>query len=155
VREDALPALAAGLDLPASEVTGAVAVRRRDALERVARVEITASVNGFFAELAAYGRRPVTCELADARSLPLQVPAAERWWLRGTDAYGCLRAGELWSPFLVAWDRAAAPDRQRRRRACGWLAGRVAVGRSGVGSRRLAASAGERPCQSVPNCPGY
>ena len=45
------------------------------------------------------------------------------------DGYGCLRSGPLHAPFLVAWDRAAAPDVHRRRRLAGWFAASARVDR--------------------------
>ena len=74
-------------------------------------------------------RAPGIAQLADARSLPLAVPPAERWWLPGTEGYGCLRSGPLHAPFLVAWDRASAPDVHRRRRLAGWIAASARVDR--------------------------
>src|SRR5690606_38118358 len=95
-------------------------VERNDLLRRVASIEVTAGVNHLCAALADELRRAGHGELGDARSLPLGGPAAARWWLPGVDGYGCLRAGRLSAPFLVVWDRAAAPDVHRRRRAALW-----------------------------------
>lgn len=67
--------------------------------------------------------------LVDARSLPLARPAGERWWPPAVEGYGCLRSNELWAPFFVAWDRAAAPDRHRRQRVQSWAHARTAVTR--------------------------
>ena len=127
VRDEALPALAAALDLTPAAVPRRAPVRLKDTLDRVARLEITGGVNRFLGDLASDLRRSGIAELADARSLPLAVPARERWWLPGIDGYGCLRSGNLWAPFLVAWDRAGAPDLHRRRRFAAWSAASVAV----------------------------
>lgn len=129
VREEAIPALAAALCLDPAEIAGAVPVRLRDALERITRVEITFGVNRALAGLAAEVRRSGLAELADARSLPLALSAPERWWLPRIDGYGCLRAGPLHAPFLLAWDRAAAPDLHRRRRVDAWFEASAAVAR--------------------------
>ncbi|MDA0351924.1 MAG: replication-relaxation family protein [Chloroflexi bacterium] len=59
-------------------------------------------------------------QLVDARALPASGSAADRWWPSGVDAYGCLRAGELYAPFFVAWDRSRAPAAHRRQRVSSW-----------------------------------
>lgn len=120
VREEAAPALADAFGIAANELAAGLPVRLRDTIERLARVEITAGVNGFLSGIAAAVRRDRLGELVHARSLPLAVPAARRWWLPGANGYGCLRAGSLWAPFLVAWDRTSAPDVHRRRRVAAW-----------------------------------
>jgi hypothetical protein len=129
VREEAVPALAHALGLAPRDVMRALPVRLKDTLDRVARVEITAGVSRFFGDLASDLRLSGVTRLADARSLPLALPAAERWWLPRAEGYGCLRAGTLWAPFLVAWDRAASPDLHRRRRVAAWPAAAAAVAR--------------------------
>ncbi|MEZ4503156.1 MAG: hypothetical protein R3C39_11065 [Dehalococcoidia bacterium] len=129
VREDAIPALAAALCLDPAEIAGALPVRLRDTLERITRVEITVGVNRVLAGLAADVQRSGLAELADARSLPLALPPPERWWLPLVEGYGCLRAGPLHAPFLLAWDRAAAPNLYRRRRVAAWFAASAAVAR--------------------------
>ena len=127
VREEALPALAAALCLDPAQLAGLLPVRASDTLERVTRVATTVGVNRFIAALATDSRQSGLAELIDGRSLPLALPPSERWWLPRTDAYGCLRAGPLHGPFFLAWDRAAAPDLFRRRRAAAWSAARTAV----------------------------
>lgn len=129
VRDAAVPALADALGSDPGAIAGVVPVRFRDVLERVTRLEITVGVNRLFADVAADLRRSGVAELTDARSLPLALPAAERWWLPRIQGYGCLRAGQLHAPFLLAWDRTAAPDLQRRRRLAGWLSASIAVER--------------------------
>jgi len=129
VREEALPTLATALGVALADLPRALPVRLKDTLDRLARVEITAGVNRFFADLAADVRTSALAELVDARSLPLAVSAPERWWPPGVVGYGCLRAGNLYAPLLVTWDRAAAPDLQRRRRVAAWSAARTAVAR--------------------------
>jgi hypothetical protein len=127
VRDEALPALAAALALTPADVPRRAPVRLKDTLDRVSRVEVTAGVNGLLGDLAGDLRGSRIAELADARSLPLAVPARERWWLPATEGYGCLCAGNLWAPFLVAWDRASAPDLHRRGRVAAWSAASAAV----------------------------
>lgn len=129
VREEAISALAAALSCDQSQIVAFLPKRSSDTLERVTRVEIAVGVNRFFADLAADGRQSGLAELLDARSLPLALSPSERWWLPRSDGYGCLRAGTLHAPFFLAWDRAAAPDLSRRRRAAAWLAARAAVSR--------------------------
>jgi len=129
LREEAITALAVALCLDPVQIAGVFPVRASDTLERVTRVEITVGVNRFFAGLAADSRRSGLAELIDARSLPLALSPSERWWLPRSDGYGCLRAGPLHAPFFLAWDRAAAPDLSRRRRAAAWFAARAAVSR--------------------------
>ena len=126
VREEAMAELARALRVEEAELPHHLAARRADVLERIVRVETTAWVNRFFADLATSPGLP-QLELADARSLPLALSARERWWLPGVEGYGCLRAGELWAPFFVAWDRIAAPDEHRRKRVAAWSAAAAAV----------------------------
>ena len=129
VRDEAVAALAAACGRDLAPLAGAVPVRPRDLLSRVARLEITACVNRFLADLADDLESSGIAELADARSLPLALPPAGRWWLPDTEGYGCLRSGPIHAPFLVAWDRAAAPDVHRRRRLAGWFAASARVDR--------------------------
>ncbi len=121
VREEAMPELAAAGDIAQIALPAHLPVLRRDTLARIARVELTASVNRFFSELTAWPDLP-RLELEDARSLPLTASPAERWWLPALEGYGCLRAGALRAPFFVAWDRTAAPDQHRTRRVGAWIA---------------------------------
>ena len=129
LRVEAVPALAAACGRDPASLAGAAPARPRDLAGRVARLEITVGVNGLLADLAEDLGRAGVARLADARSLPLALPPAERWWLPGVDGYGCLRSGPLHAPFLVAWDRAAAPDVHRRTRLGGWLAASARAGR--------------------------
>ena len=129
LRPEAAPALAAACGWDLASLAGAAPVRPRDLAGRVARLEIACGLNRFLAGLAEDLGRSGVARLADARSLPLALPPAKRWWLPGVDGYGCLRSGPLHAPFLVAWDRAAAPDVHRRRRLGGWLAASARVGR--------------------------
>ena len=126
VREAPLPALAAAVDIAQIALPAHLPVLRRDTLARIARVELTASVNRFFSELTAWPGLP-RLELEDARSLPLTASPAERWWLPTLEGYGCLRAGALRAPFFVAWDRTAAPDQHRTTRVGAWVAAAPAV----------------------------
>ncbi len=121
VREAALPALARLLPVEEDALAARVPARRGDILARIVRAGTTARVNRFLAELAANPGIPHV-ELEDARSLPLAMLRSERWWPRGVEGYGCLRAGSLRAPFFVAWDREGAPDAYRRQRALGWAA---------------------------------
>ena len=129
LRDEAVPALATACGRDLASLAGAVPLRPRDLSRRVARLEITACVNRFLADLADDLESSSIAELADARSLPLALPPAERWWLPDTEGYGCLRSGPIHAPFLVAWDRAAAPDVHRRRRLAGWFAASARVDR--------------------------
>ncbi len=126
VREEALTDLARLLRVEPEALSAHLPVRRSDLLARIVRVEITAGVNRFLAALAGAPGAP-GLELEDARSLPLAARPRERWWLPGVEGYGCLRAGSLRAPFLVAWDRAGAPDEHRRRRLGAWLASAAAA----------------------------
>ena len=121
VREEAMPELAAAGDTAHLALPAHLPVRRRDTLARIARVELTASVNRFLSELSSWPGLP-RLELEDARSLPLAGSPPERWWLPALEGYGCLRAGAQRAPFFVAWDRAAAPDLHRRARVGAWIA---------------------------------
>ena len=93
---------------------------RRDLLARIVRVEATVGINRLLAALAAELRMEASIELAEARALPSRAAAPRRWWPREVDVYGCLRAGALWAPFFVAWDRAAVPRAHRLRRLAAW-----------------------------------
>lgn len=84
VREAAASDLAGVLGIERAALPAHVPARRRDLLDRIVRVEITAGVNRFFAELAAAPGVPGV-ELADARSLPLARPPRQRWWLPGVE----------------------------------------------------------------------
>ena len=102
-------------------------LRERDVLDRVARVEITAGVNRLFADLAS-ALQGTGIELADARSLPTRGGVRPGWELPAVEGYGCLRWGERWAPFFVAWDRAGASDAHRRGRVSAWARAADAVG---------------------------
>ena len=129
LRAEAAPALAAACGRDSASLAGAVPIRPRDLARRVARLEIAVSANRLLAGLAEGLASSGVSRLADARSLPLALAPARRWWLPGVEGYGCLRSGPLHAPFLVAWDRAAAPDVHRRRRLGGWLAASARIGR--------------------------
>ena len=128
VRDSAVSALASACRRDRASLEGSLPVRLRDSFERATRIEITVGVNSLIADLAVDLRRSRIAALVDARSLPLALPWAERWWLPGTEGYGCLRAGSLHAPFLLVWDRAAAPDLHRRRRLASWFGASVRVG---------------------------
>ncbi len=129
LRDEALSALAAACGRDLASLAGAVPVRPRDLSRRVASLEISVGVNRLLTDLADDLESSRIAELADARSLPLALSRAGRWWLPGVDGYGCLRSGRIHAPFLVAWDRAAAPDVHRRRRLAGWFAASAGVDR--------------------------
>jgi len=122
LRPDALPALATALGTDLDLLVQQVPVRERDVHDRIGRLVTTAWVNRFVAGLA---NSPdlADAEVVDARSLPLALNRGQRWWPSGTHAYVCLRAGRLWAPFFLAWDRSASPDSQRRRLADAWRRG--------------------------------
>ncbi len=127
LRAEAVPALADAVGV--SKVERELPVRLRDTLHRVTQFEITVGVARLLADLADHVRRSGLGELADARSLPLGLVSREQWWLAGTSGYGCLREGTQWAPFMVAWDRAAAPDDHRRARVRAWANARADVAR--------------------------
>ncbi len=77
LRPGALAPLAEAAGVPAEQLPERAAVRRSQLLERATRVEITAAVNRFLANVAA-AARDAGDELADARSLPLAGAAADR-----------------------------------------------------------------------------
>ncbi len=129
LRGAAVPALAAACGEDRVPLASAAPVRPGDLSRRLAALEITARVNRFLADLADGLESSGIARLDDARSLPLALARAECWWLPGVEGYGCLRAGSLHAPFLVAWDRAAAPDVHRRRRLGGWSAASGSAGR--------------------------
>lgn len=109
-------------------VAGHFPVRLQDVVRRLGRPEITTGVNRLVSDLAGALRKFHLAELADARSLPLSCPPHERWWLPGVDGYACLRAGQLWAPFFIVWDRASAPDTHRRARVAAWSRACAGVG---------------------------
>ncbi|MEX1022412.1 MAG: replication-relaxation family protein [Dehalococcoidia bacterium] len=140
IREEALPHLATLMQCSPKELATRLPVRRADVLERVGRAELTAGVNYLMAGLADALRGAGDTSLDDACSLPIMRPADGRWWPRRTEAYGLLRSRGRCAPFFVAWDRAGAPDIDRRERvgrwfaepegevaACGWQTGTVLV----------------------------
>ncbi|MGD9894724.1 MAG: hypothetical protein AB7U18_25850 [Dehalococcoidia bacterium] len=120
VTEEAVAAWCAARDVPVATLAGVVAVGRNDLLRRIASIEVTTGVNRLCAALAAELRGAGRTELFDARSLPLGGSPAARWWLQGVDGYGCLQRDQRYAPFLVVWDRRAAPDVHRRRRVALW-----------------------------------
>lgn len=128
VREEALPELARAFGVEPGELARHLPARRHDTLQRIACLEITAWTNRFLADLAASSGVP-QLELADARSLPLALSVRERWWPPGLEGYGCLRAGDLWAPFFLAFDRVAAPDEHRRALVAGWAGTAEAIAR--------------------------
>lgn len=120
VAEAAIAAWCAAREVTVATLAERAPVGRNDLLRRLARAEITTAVNRLCAAVARDLRRVGLAELVDVRSLPLRGPAVARWWLHGIDGYGCLRSGDRYAPFLVAWDRAGAPHVHRRQRAARW-----------------------------------
>ncbi|MEX2230187.1 MAG: replication-relaxation family protein, partial [Dehalococcoidia bacterium] len=118
VREEAAEALAERIGTEEEGVRD-LSFRTRDVLDRVVRVEITAGVNRFFADLAS-SLQGTGLDLVDARSLPTRTRGSAPWELPAVEGYGCLRSGDRWAPFFVAWDRAGAPDAHRRARVAAW-----------------------------------
>lgn len=86
-----------------------------------ARVETTVGINRFFCELVWAASRTVNLQALNLRRLPRRR-SSTAWWPAGVDAYGCIRSGELFAPFFLAWDRVAAPVYHRRRRLASWSA---------------------------------
>ena len=93
---------------------------RRETLARLVRLETTAGLNRFVAELASSAPEEIDVHLVDARSLLWLPDRSSRSWPPEVEAYACLRWGPWSGPFFVAWDRADAPPIHRRKRVAGW-----------------------------------
>ena len=117
-----LPALAQRLGLTEGELQGSLPVGRREAQERLARLETAIGFNHFAAELVAGARDDIEVELEDVRALPSRRRSGQTWWPPEVEGYGCLRWGQWHAPFFVAWDRAGSPPFHRRKRVAGWCA---------------------------------
>ena len=112
MRPEAVPALAARLGVSTQRLRRALPLGEGASLRRAAAIGRTAGANRTIAALAGALSTDKHVELADARSLPLAVPAGGT--LAGMHIYGCLRSGAGWAPFLLCWDMQATPDAQRR-----------------------------------------
>ena len=152
LRAGASPALAAACGRDPASLAGAAPVRPRDLARRIAALETCVSVNRLLADLAEGLASSGVARLADARSLPLALAPARRWWLPGVEGYGCLRSGPLHAPFLVAWDRAAAPDAHRRRKALGPGSRRAPAPAGGGDGRACRPSSWSVPPTARPGC---
>jgi len=119
--EGSVSRLAERLGVPEAELQLSFPVGRREALERLTRLETVVGLNRFAAELVAAVRQDDEVELEDIRSLPSRRPA-QAWWPPEVEGYGCLRWGPWRAPFFVAWDRAGAPPFHRRKRVGAWYA---------------------------------
>jgi len=117
--DECLPRLAEHLGLSDQELQLMFPVGRKEALERLTRLEMAVGLNRFAAELVAGVREDEEVELEDMRSLPSRRPA-QAWWPPEVEGYGCLRWGPWHAPFFVAWDRAGAPPFHRRKRMGAW-----------------------------------
>jgi hypothetical protein len=126
--EDGIDALARAMGASREDIESRYAIRRRELLARVARLETAAALNAFFAEVAEVIREDEEVSLDEARSLPWTRCPGARWWPPGVEAYGALRSGCWQAPFFVAWDRAGAPMAHRRTRVVGWYAYLVSEG---------------------------
>ena len=128
VSEGALDALAGLSGNTRVTLPSQFPVRLRDHFERAGRLEITVHLNRLVADLAAGMREQHVADLEDARSLPLDLGRDQRWWPPRLQAYACLRAGGLYAPLFLTWDRAVAPDMSRRTRLRNWLRERSSYG---------------------------
>ncbi|MGE3961770.1 MAG: hypothetical protein AB7F65_08835 [Dehalococcoidia bacterium] len=129
LREVAIPAFSQTFGLDEDEVRRGWPVRRGDALDRIAALEITQSINRFLAGVAR--DYPVDAEpdpddelilprLVDCRALPRRRQG-DFWWLPLMDGYGYFSfpKGDR-HPFFLAWDRESAPEQHRRARVNAW-----------------------------------
>lgn len=121
-------ALARAMGANMEDIESRYAVRRRELLARMARLETAAALNAFFADAAQVVREDEDVSLDEARSLPWTRCPVARWWPPGVEACGSLRSGCWHAPFFVAWDRAGAPTAHRRTRVAGWYAYLVSKG---------------------------
>ncbi|MPZ50972.1 MAG: hypothetical protein GEU75_17010 [Dehalococcoidia bacterium] len=113
------------LGVAETEFLAELPLGKREIMLRRARIETTAGLNRFAAELAADVRRDEELELGDFWSLPRQRKG-EAWWPPEVEGFGWLRSGPSYAPFFVAWDRAAAPLIHRQKRVAGWYGFREA-----------------------------
>jgi len=90
-----------------------------DVTHRLARVEATAALNGFVANLVMFQRRSIDVDLQDVWSVPARRPS-DAWWPLGVEAFGCFRSGERIAPFFVLVDRAGTPAVHRAALIAGW-----------------------------------
>ncbi|MEZ4553113.1 MAG: hypothetical protein R3B59_04325 [Dehalococcoidia bacterium] len=88
-------------------------------LAHVTHFELTDWVNGMLVGLVA-STRDSSFDVADVRWLPHARRDEGSWCPSQVEAYGCLRNGERFAHFLVAWDRLAAPAVHRRARVRAW-----------------------------------
>lgn len=65
-------------------------------------------------------RRDGNYEIVDLRVLPRSRRRATQRWPAWVDGYGCLRQGNSYESFFVAWDRQRAPDVHRSARVHAW-----------------------------------
>jgi hypothetical protein len=126
--EGGVDALARAVGASRGDIESRYAVRRRELLARVARLETAAALNAFLADMAEVLRGDEEASLDEARSLLWTRCRGARWWPPGVEAYGSLRSGCWQAPFFVAWDRAGAPMAHRRTRVAGWYAYPVSEG---------------------------
>lgn len=97
----------------------ALPVAPSDVVHRLARLEATAVLNGFVANLVTLQRRARDAELHEVWSLPARRPS-DAWWPLGVEAFGCFRSGERIAPFFVLVDRAGTPAVHRAALIAGW-----------------------------------
>jgi hypothetical protein len=120
--EGGVHALARAMGASREDIESRYAIRRRELLARVARLETAAALNAFFAGIAEVVRGDEEVSLDEARSLLWTRCPGSRLWPPGVEAYGALRSGCWQAPFFVACDRAGAPMAHRRTRVAGWYA---------------------------------
>ncbi|MGQ9573262.1 MAG: replication-relaxation family protein [Dehalococcoidia bacterium] len=126
--QDGVDALGRVMGANKEGIESRYAVRRRELLVRVARLETAAALNAFFADAAEVVRGDEEVSLDEARSIPWTRCPGSRWWPPGVEAYGSVRSGCWQGPFFVAWDRAGAPMAHRRTRVAGWYAFQASEG---------------------------
>lgn len=114
-----LSVLASALDCSTRALTDCLPVGARNIRACWQRVEITVGVNRFLAEMVAATRRSSRLRLASMLHLP-RCSRQPVWFPRDVEAYVCLRVGQTYAPFFVAWDRAGAPIAHRRKRISAW-----------------------------------
>ncbi len=119
LRVEAVPQFAAVFQLEEAEVRRNWPVGWSENLAHVTHVEITDLVNGLIVAVVEH-YRDTDVALVDVRALPHARRDATSWSPPNVEAYGCLRFGEQFAHFFVAWDRVAAPGAHRRARVRAW-----------------------------------
>ncbi|MPZ48930.1 MAG: hypothetical protein GEU75_06415 [Dehalococcoidia bacterium] len=113
--------IASALGCSVESLTARLPVGEEDVRQGWQRLEITVGVNRCLAELVAATRRSTRIRIESLQVLPRKRRDSV-WYPGEVEAYGCLRVGQTFAPFFLAWDRAAAPVVHRRMRVNGWYA---------------------------------